>query len=260
MVDKDQMLSNIVKYWNSALLCSPESSTSHADPEIAFLDNMIENRVLRDVLGSCAKENVRRCLDVGAGYGRFVLTFQEFYPEIVLLEAADRIYNHLLSQWQNEECVSCKFGTFESFEDGQSYDLIFASGILYLYDDNMTSRFLDKSRAMLMPKGLLILRDFIAEPSRVTKSQYVKDGFCYYRSADFWDDAAHSSGFEILQINRSKPRLTLLRHPRIVRVFRRLHVMESLGHPRFADLAMKFGNWRLTGSAIHTTYLVMRAL
>jgi ubiquinone/menaquinone biosynthesis C-methylase UbiE len=74
------------------MLCSLESSTSHADPDLAFLDNVIEKRKLHELLAHQLHNRGGSCLDIGAGYGRFVPVFQDYFARIVLLEAAERIF------------------------------------------------------------------------------------------------------------------------------------------------------------------------
>ena len=99
MAKYNNKISNIIEYWNSELLCSLESSTSHADPDLAYLDNIIENRELRRILSQYRDEKEGKCLDVGAGYGRFTGTFLSCFDEIVLLEAAPEIFSRLQSLW-----------------------------------------------------------------------------------------------------------------------------------------------------------------
>jgi len=253
-------IEKIVSYWNTNLLCSRESSTSHACPDLAYLDNAIENRLLQRILTDRHARNIaqRRCLDVGAGYGRFVPTFHQFYADIVLLEAADSIYSKLFSLWGHMANVSFALSTFERLEDEREFDLIFASGVLYLYDDGMLQRFIEKCRNLLAKTGLLILRDFVATPPRVTKSAYVENVSCHYRSLQFWHDCASPWGFEPLRVYRSKPHLTFLRRSRVLSALRRLRLSRSLRYPMSVATAERFGNWKISGNEIHTVYLVMR--
>lgn len=259
MSESHKKLLNIIKYWNTDLLCSLESSTSHADPDLSYLDNVIENRLLQNLLSEYRQEKCDKCLDVGAGYGRFAPTFLKFFSETVLLEAADQIFSKLLDLWKNEKSIDCKSGTFESFEEETGFDLIFSSGVLYLYDDEMVYQFLEKAKRSLNKQGLLILRDFVAEPERVMKSAYVENGSCCYRSPQFWSDTASSLGFPMLQILRSKPRLAFLRNMKVLRLLRLLHLSVWLRSPITIDAAMRFGNMRMKGNDIQTVFIVMRA-
>jgi SAM-dependent methyltransferase len=249
---------NIVAYWNKELLCSLVSSTSHADPDLACLDNAVENHVLRKILTCWNTENPERCLDVGAGYGRFTPTFQRFYAEIVLLEAAERIYDQLRTLWQHHESTKCYQSLFESFHDDREYDLVFSSGVVYLYDDQMLQQFMAKAASLLRRGGLLILRDFVADSLRIIKSNYVPGGHCHYRTPQFWRDFSKASGFEFLDIQRSKPRLALLRSRCLLSVLRRLHMSRWLRGRIVAAVAQRAGSFTLRGEDIHPVFLVMR--
>ena len=254
----ERKASRIVNYWNRELLCSLDSSTSHADPDLACLDNVVENCVLREVLARWTTENCQRCLDIGAGYGRFVPTFRQFYSQIILLEAAEQIYERLRMLRQCDGNTKCYNSLFESFKDEREYDLLFASGVIYLYDDDMLSRFVGKAATMLRRGGLLILRDFVADPSRIIQSSYVQGGHCHYRTPQFWRDLARASRFEFLEIRRSKPRLALVRNPRLLSVLRRLRMIQWLRYSVVAAAAQRAGSFRLHGGHIHPVFLAMR--
>ena len=45
-----KLLDNIVNYWNTAGLCSLDSSTSMKDEHIAIFENYIESRLLSEIL------------------------------------------------------------------------------------------------------------------------------------------------------------------------------------------------------------------
>lgn len=251
--------SDIVRYWNAEQLCSLESSTSHSHPDLAYLDNHIENHVLAALLRSNGQIGRARCLDVGAGYGRFTSTFRKFYSEIVLLEAAPSIYGRLQALWREQAGVSCVEGTFESFESDAMYDLIFASGVVYLYDDCMVDQFMAKARLMLGEGGLLVFRDFIAEPQVIIKSAYIKEGSCHYRSPSFWYEVADKHGFQVLDAVRSKPRLRPLRRPSVLKVLTKMRATKILRYPWCIAVVHATGGWQSCGDDIRTSYIVMRA-
>ncbi len=255
-------IKNIINYWNRELLCSFESSTSHADPDLSYLDNIIENNILTGILKEFKKYHIKqgKCIDVGAGYGRFTPTLKNFFEDIVLLEAAERIYKRLESLWKFDNSVKCKYGTFEAYENGKKYDLIFASGLLYLYDEEMVQQFLKKGRNMLAKDGLLIIRDFVAEPQKVIKSGYVEGSFCYYRAPYFWKGVAPPFKFEVLQIVRAKPKLSFLRNRKMLNLLRNFQASKLLRNHNIAKAAMIFGSRQLAGKGIQTVYIVMRAI
>ena len=252
----------IIEYWNAERLCSLESSTSHAHPDVAFLDNAIENRMLGSILSKYAKEEGRRCLDVGAGYGRFTPTFRRYYEQVILLEGASSIYDRLYDLWGRTPGVKCVSDTFEDFTDRNqhAYDLLFASGVLYLYDDAMVRRFMSDARRIGSQQQLLILRDFIAEPARTMESAYVRGGHCYYRSRDFWKRVASDCGFALLEVVRSKPKLALIRHPRFLRAAEALGLSRAFRSNTAANLSYRWGDWGLQPRAIETAYIVVEAV
>lgn len=250
--------SKIVNYWNSSLLYSYESSTSHADYDLAILDNIIENKVLNKILMVTKQNKLTRCLDIGAGYGRFLPTFEKFFSEIVLLEAAEKIYIDLKDRVKDNQNTECVLSEFEDFEDSRKYDLIFASGILYLYENDMVYHFFEKSKSMLAEKGFFILRDFIAQPPIVSESRYVDGAFCNYRKSKFWVDMASSHGFELLEIKRSKPCLIFLRNAYAMRLLRFFRISNMITRSFSINAAMKFGKWDLNNNKVQTVFIVMR--
>ena len=102
---------------------------------------------------------------------------------------------------------------FESYVPSTAFDLLFTSGVLYLYNDEMVTSFMAKARSMLVTRGLLILRDFVAQPAEIRKSAYVDDGYCYYRSPKFWKEQALQHEFMTEHIGLSKPKIGLVRKP-----------------------------------------------
>ena len=228
-----------------------------ADPDVAYLDNTIENRVLGRLLNTWAVGR-HRCLDVGAGHGRFTELLHRFYSEVVLLEAAGRIYSRLVKLWADRPGIRCHKSVFESYVDEEKYDLIFASGVLYLYSDEMLYAFAEKAISMLTKDGLFVLRDFISvQEPQVCKSNYVKDGFCYYRTPRFWTDFATRFGLELRLIKRSKPRISLLRCHRILRVIKKLRLKWCYRCRPVISALMHLGSFRIGGRGIQTVFIAM---
>lgn len=258
MTESKLKVEKIVEYWNTELLCSDASSTSRTDPDIAILDNAIENRVLGQLLGRGLATRYGRCLDIGAGFGRFTNTLRDSFAEIVLLEAAENIFRRLEDLWAGVPEVETRMGDFESFVDDQPFDTILASGILYLYDDQMTARFIQRAADILKRQGLLIFRDFIASPPRTLPSNYVERGFCFYRDQAFWNGTALANGLETPDITGSKPRLGILRRQRTLSILRAAGFHVALTWPVTTTLAMAAGDWRLTEDRVNTVFIVMR--
>ena len=250
--------SRIIEYWDGALLCSPESSTSNADKDVAFLDNAIEHQVLERHLRAWGGPG-RRCLDIGAGYGRFTDLFTRFYESVVLLEGSPRIYEALCQQWGSHEQVQCHRTEFEGFEDDKKFDLIFASGVLYLYDEDMLGEFVDKAVAMLNPGGLFVLRDFVAiDKPLVLESNLVTEGSCYYRTPEFWQGLAAERNLKWLEIAASKPLLRLLRSRGVLRVLRRIRLKKLLRNSLVINSICAGGDYRLRGDGYHTVFMGMQ--
>jgi SAM-dependent methyltransferase len=256
----DDKRSGILAYWNRERLCSPESSTSRGDPNLAQLDNAVENQVLGRILSRLPDGRSPRCIDVGAGYGRFTQTLRKFYSEVVLLEAADNIYRILEERWSRTPGVTCVNATFEDHADVDSCGLILASGVVYLYDDQLLGEFLAKARSALVEGGILVLRDFVSLEPRVVSSAYVENGSCHYRSPAGWSSVSKEAGFELLEIRASKPRLSLLRRSGVRKLLAALKLTRVVRSRAFAKAAARFGDWELSKTGINTTFIVMRAL
>jgi len=248
----------VIEYWNSARLCSREASTSHADPDLAWLDNLVELSVLEQrVQGWGLRRG--RVLDIGAGYGRFTPLFLKIASEVILLEAADSIYHTLAETWGSQARVACCHTDFETYYDDQPFSLVFTSGVLYFYSDEMLRRFLAKAVVMLVGGGLLVIRDFVSAPQVCVKeSAYVKGAHCYYRTSDFWRKAATSHGMELLEITRSKPRCSWVRDSRILRLMGLLHLRRYLRSRPAASLMRTLGSLRLGSTGIQTVFIAMK--
>jgi hypothetical protein len=149
---------------------------------------------------------------------------------------------------------------FESYVPSTAFDLLFTSGVLYLYNDEMVTSFMAKARSMLVTRGLLILRDFVAQPAEIRKSAYVDDGYCYYRSPKFWKEQALQHEFMTEHIGLSKPKIGLVRKPRVLKVLRRLYLSKLLRHPILINQIVRFGSWQMHNNQVETVFIVMRAI
>lgn len=248
----------IIEYWNKASLCSRESSTSHADPDLAYVDNRIENIILGRCLRRWAGPR-GRCLDIGAGLGRFAELLTDLYPKVMLLEPASSIYESLVEQWQLKEGIQCYDTDFESYQDKEPYDLVFASGVLYLYADDMLRQFVEKVSSMLAHDGLFVVRDFISLPEpHITKSTYVRGGFCYYRTPAFWEQVAKSLKFKFLGITRSKPGVAWLRAARTLRILESLRLKRLCRSTPVWYSLLRCGDFRVVPQGIQTVFVGMR--
>lgn len=255
-MNQDRRIQGIIEYWNDHGLASAFSSTSSGDADLACLDNALENRTLTALLTSRSKARTR-CLDIGSGYGRFIPTLRTLYDQVVLLDAAPKVYQKLLSLWDPDEHIEVHNCTFERYLDTRQYDLVFASGVLYLYDNSMVDVFAGKAVHMLRRDGLFVLRDFISVPDHLVPSEYVQGGFCYYRSPEFWMRAADHWGLRLLEITRSKPRLRFLRSPRVLGIARRVGLTKVLRQRLAVTFAVRLGDFEVRGGDVQTVFIVM---
>ncbi len=222
-------LSKILNYWNKDGLCARDSPTSHADPLFVKIDNYFETRQLNDfIMESSINE---RALDVGAGRGRLSRVLAEHYTHVVALEGADRVFAVLQKEMKTFDNVAPVHGSFEDLAEkwDDPFDLILASGVLYLYDDEMVDSFLEAVKKNLSPNAVLILRDFIVKGERITrKSVYVQDGNCYYRNRDFWRELADRHRLRMLRCVKSKPDLHFMRKTRMAKTIALLGLAEFI--------------------------------
>ncbi|MFC1997629.1 class I SAM-dependent methyltransferase [Chloroflexota bacterium] len=249
----------IIQYWNYALLCSLESSTSHTHPDLAYLDNAIENHVLAALLDDWMEKSRIRCLDVGAGYGRFANLFRQNYLETVLLEPAERIFSKLSELWSGTPNIRCVNKDFELYSTEDKYDLIFVSGVVYLYRDSLLDEFMRKATSMLTDGGLLVFRDFISESQpQIIKSSYINDSFCYYRTIEFWINYAKLHKVKLLDIKRSKPQLSWLRNSRTIKVLSKFKLTRLYRNAFFINAIIHLGNFKIDRGGLQTVYIGMK--
>ena len=247
----------IINYWNDAGLCSLESPTSHAHPDLAYLDNSIEVEILYRLLCQWPHEKLR-CLDIGAGLGRFTHLFARVYKEILLLEPARDIFSKLTDVVSRYDNVICLCYDFESFTDESNFNLIFTSGLLYLYDESMVSEYFEKVLTLLNRGGVLIIRDFISTPEYVkTESKFIRGGFCYYRPPHFYQNLSQRYDLEYMGISRSKPQLKLLRKRRVLRVLTMLGFSRFLRNESIKNVILRYADFKICDSGIQSVYIGM---
>jgi SAM-dependent methyltransferase len=248
----------IIDYWNRASLSSAESSTSHADPRIAFLDNVVEHHRLDALLGE-AGAAFDACVDVGAGFGRFTPLFSRRYRRVDLLEPAPRLYAELDERWGAWPGVHTHASTFEAFVAPVAYDLVFVSGVLYLYDDASAESFLARVAELVRPGGLLVLRDFISAPDpSIVPSAYVAGAHCHYRTDAWWRAVADRHGFRAERIAAAKPRLAWIRRRPMRTLVRRTPLGRMCRHRVVARFCLERGDFRLRKRGTDTVFIAMR--
>lgn len=220
----------ILDYWNKDGLCSEDSPTSHGDSFLVKIDNYFETRQLSNFIEESSIVN-EYALDIGAGYGRLSRVLAKHFQHVVALEGADRVFAVFEQEMRSFDNVISIHGSFEDFADRweNQFDLILASGILYLYKDEMVSSFFEAVKKNLVPKGIVVLRDFVVQGERIyKKSSYVQDGGCYYRNRSFWNDLADQYGMNVHKLVKSKPSLSFLRSPRIIKIIKFFNLADFL--------------------------------
>lgn len=205
-----KLLDSIVNYWNTAGLCSLDSSTSIKDKYSASFENYIESRLLSEILAEYCpgvqKSNPFIGLDVGAGLGRLSVVLARHLKYVYAIEPAPQLYVKLKDRCKNIQNISVSNASLESFTPPEMVDVAVVSGVLYLYDNETLSHFMDKLYSHLRPGGIVIIRDFIvSDETKVLRSSYVKGAYCYYRNPDYWRDVARTCGMSFVEIFRSVP-------------------------------------------------------
>ena len=249
----------VVGYWDRARLATPQSSTSSGNSDLAFFDNAVENLVLARLLGAwCTKWS--RAVDVGAGQGRFAALLAARFAEVVLIEPAEHLYSDLRLVAAKHGNARCQRMLFEAMPAGEAFDLILVSGVLYFYNDAMLEDFADRVACRLSPRGVWVVRDFVAvESSQRLQSAYVPGATCYYRTPDRWRDLTARHGMEFLGIEASKPPVRWLRRGVIARALLRRPWARALRRDVCVRFASRGKARRLGRQGVATAFLGMRA-
>lgn len=201
-------LSDIVNYWNEAGLCSFDSSTSHKNIHIASFENYVESKLLSGILENYLIQNNDKKigLDVGAGTGRFSVILARYLDHVYAIEPALKLYMKLKERCKNFQNISVINSSLEAYESPLIYDVAIVSGILYLYDDEMMSIFMDKLHSNLKENAWVIIRDFIVtNDHKKIKSSYVEGAYCHYRNPDYWQSIANKWDMDLIEIFKATP-------------------------------------------------------
>jgi SAM-dependent methyltransferase len=263
-IGSQKLLDDIVNYWNAAGLCSLESSTSIKDEYIASFENYIESRVLSDIVAKYCQQIQKSDpvvgLDVGAGLGRFSIVLARYLKHVYAIEPARQLYVKLGDRCKNIRNISILNESLESLTLPIMADIAVVSGVLYLYNDEMLSHFMDKLNSHLRPGGIVIIRDFIvSDGTKKLRSSYVKGAYCYYRNSDYWRDVAEARGMNINEIFRSVPPY----NHHILRVMALLKLNWIYSLPIVKKLAYKQilrtrkGNENFKSGDINTVFIIL---
>ena len=210
---------SITDFWDKSGLLSSNSSTCEGNPLHHEFDNKIENYRLKMKLWQIINRDRNmmkfyNAIDIGSGLGRFLLTLKNVAETVTALEPAPSLYDQLSQKWFCDNKITLENTTWEEhiFTQHKSYDLVLASGVLYLYDQPMLDSFFESLSKNLSQNGTFIAREFIVPLTIKLPSSYLPSGMCFYRDVDFWRNQALSHGLRLQSCMLAKPTLSFLRN------------------------------------------------
>ena len=115
-------------------------------------------------------EGVDRMLDLGGGPATFSIAFAQANPEL-RAEVLDIAPVVPISERNIREAglsnrVNTRIGDLRTDDFGEGYDLILASAICHMLDEDENQDLFHRCAKALAPGGRLVLREFILEPDR----------------------------------------------------------------------------------------------
>jgi (2Fe-2S) ferredoxin/2-polyprenyl-3-methyl-5-hydroxy-6-metoxy-1,4-benzoquinol methylase len=138
----------------------------------AFIAAMHRNARARAplVVKAVGTEGVTRMLDVGGGSGAYSIAFARAKEsiEVDLLDLAEVIpiaQGHIESAGLAGR-IRTRPGDLRADKFGEGYDLVFVSAICHMLGADENKDLLKRCFAALVPKGRVVIQDFILEPDR----------------------------------------------------------------------------------------------
>lgn len=131
------------------------------DKETAFIHHHLEEKKL---LNNLELNNLKdkKIIDIGAGTGRFSITFSRFSNYVLATEPVDSLFNILKNLGLKHNFKFEKETLHQSLDRKEKWDIIFISGVLLFFEDNEVKEILEKIKEKLNDNGLLIIRDYIS--------------------------------------------------------------------------------------------------
>jgi 2-polyprenyl-3-methyl-5-hydroxy-6-metoxy-1,4-benzoquinol methylase len=153
----------------------------------------VETDVVFTYLGDISGKSI---VDLGAGIGQWAFRFQERGARLVTaVEYASNLVRIGREEASRRGVQSIEFieSPAEQFTAEQRYDIVYISGLFVYLNDNQVDALMANLHDMLVPGGLLLLRDGTGVPDRYEINQKMSDhlGLEYsaiYRTRDEYLD------------------------------------------------------------------------
>jgi SAM-dependent methyltransferase len=122
------------------------------------------------VVRTVGAEPVSRMLDVGGGPGTFAIAFALAQPglraEVLDLEPVLPIAQRHIAEAGLSARVAVRAGDLRTEDFGEGYDLVLASAVCHMLDEEENRDLLRRCARALAPGGRLVIREFILDPDR----------------------------------------------------------------------------------------------
>lgn len=122
------------------------------------------------VVGLLDLSGVSRVLDVGGGSGVYAMAFARAKPDLTALvfdlPTVVPMTQEFIGQEMLSDRVKTVAGDYEVDELGHGFDLVFLSAIIHSNSESGNRRLFRKCTGALMPKGHLVVQDFIVDENR----------------------------------------------------------------------------------------------
>lgn len=160
---------NSISIWEESwqkFQSSPYSSGSTVPASLSEIFHHYEEHL---VLKTLQLNHEMKVLDIGAGCGRWTVSFAPRTGKVIAIEPtpAFQVLKKNTADFANVECINISFGEYETDE---KFDLIIISGVLmYINEQNEYDNFLLKALSMIAPSGHLILREPVGRVKQCKK-------------------------------------------------------------------------------------------
>jgi ubiquinone/menaquinone biosynthesis C-methylase UbiE len=169
---------NLWRRWSTLTECVRVGSSVSRDRDgdfvqafIAAMDRNARERA-QAVVQAVGASGVRRMLDLGGGSAAYSIAFAKANPELTaeVLDLADVIplTRQYILKAGMEARVSARPGDMLSEPLGTGFDLVLISAICHMFDRGQNLALFRRARQVLLPKGRVVVQDFILEPDKTS--------------------------------------------------------------------------------------------